>query len=95
MSDINIGKLRKILDEWKKANIPGSNIDLNKLADDTLKAVDGEPLIKEICQAFLYSVSIHAIKDPNFDNPESSSILDKSVVSKSSPNRDTKRGKKK
>lgn len=64
---INIGKLRTIADKWREANIPGNNIDLNTLADYTLKTIDGEPLIKEICQAFLYSVSIQAIKDPNFD----------------------------
>jgi hypothetical protein len=40
---------------------------MNKLADDTLKMIDSEPLIKEVCQAFLYSVSIQAIKDQNFD----------------------------
>lgn len=75
MSDINVGKninvnivkLRTIADRWREANTPGNNIDLNKLADYTLKVIDNEPLIKEICQAFLYSISIHAIKDPNFD----------------------------
>ncbi len=62
-------KLRTIADNWRRANIPGSNVDFNKLADDTLRMIDDEPLIKEVCQAFLYSVSIQAIKDPNFDNP--------------------------
>ena len=58
MPGINIGKLRIIADNWRKANIPGSTVDLNKLADDTLKTIDSEPLIKEVCEAFLYSVSI-------------------------------------
>jgi hypothetical protein len=68
MSTININKLRAIAEKWRMANAPGSNIDINKLADDTLRMIDGEPLIKEVCQAFLYSVSIQAIKDQNFDN---------------------------
>lgn len=66
-NNINIYKLRILLDKWKETNIEGNNIDLNKLADYTLKVIDGEPLIKEICNAFLCSISIQAIKDPNFD----------------------------
>ncbi len=42
--------------------------DMNKLSDNTLKMIDSGPLAKEVCQAFLYSVSIQAIKDQNFDN---------------------------
>lgn len=68
MSNINVNKLRAIADKWRKANAPGSTVDINQLADDTLKMIDTEPLIKEVCQAFLYSVSIQAIKDQNFDN---------------------------
>ena len=67
MSNINIGKLRIIADRWRKASAPGSTVDMNKLADDTLKMIDSEPLIKEICQAFLFSVSIQARKDQNFE----------------------------
>ncbi len=67
MTNINIYKLRVVADKWKEASVPGNNIDLNKLADYTLKVIDDEPLIKDICQAFLYSISINAIKDPNFD----------------------------
>lgn len=74
MSNINVKKLRVIADTWRKANAPGSTIDVNQLADDTLKMIDTEPLIKEVCQAFLYSVSIQAIKDQNFDM-----TVDKSV----------------
>jgi hypothetical protein len=67
MSNININMLRIIADRWRKASTPGSTVDMNKLADDTLKMIDSEPLIKEVCQAFLYSVSIQAIKDQNFE----------------------------
>jgi hypothetical protein len=68
MTDININKLRWIAETWRKANSPGSNIDVNKLADDTIKMIDTMPLIKEVCQAFFDSVTIHAIRDKNFDN---------------------------
>lgn len=74
MVEINVRKLRFIADTWREANAPGSTIDVNQLADDTLKMIDTEPIIKEVCQAFLYSVSIQAIKDQNFDN-----IVDKKV----------------
>ncbi len=65
--NVNIGKLRIIVDRWKEADIPGNNIDLNKLADYTLKIINNEPFIKDICNAFFCSISILAIKDPNFD----------------------------
>jgi hypothetical protein len=68
MSNIDIKKLRVIADTWRRANSPGSTIDMNELANDTLKMIDTEPLIKEVCQAFLYSVSIQAIKDQSFDS---------------------------
>jgi hypothetical protein len=74
MSNINISTLRIIADRWRKANAPGSTVDMNKLADDTLEMIDREPLIKEICQAFLYSVSIQAIKDQNFETDVSKNI---------------------
>jgi hypothetical protein len=66
VNNINISKLRIIIDKWREADTPRSNIDLNKLADYTLKIIDSEPLIKDICNAFLCSLSIRAIKDPNF-----------------------------
>lgn len=68
MTDVNIKKLTVIADTWRKANAPGSTIDINQLADDTLKMIDTEPLIREVCQAFLYSVSIQAARDQNFDS---------------------------
>lgn len=74
MSNINISKLGTIADRWRKANTPGSIVDMNKLADDTLEMIDSEPLIKEVCQAFLYSVSIQAIKDQNFEIDVSKSV---------------------
>lgn len=67
MNSSNIKKLKIIVEKWKEAEKPGSNIDLNRLADYTLKTIDEEPLIKDICNAFLISVSVRAIKDPNFD----------------------------
>jgi len=65
-SSINIGKLKIIIEKWREANVPGNTVDLNKLANYTLKVIESEPLIKEICNAFLCSISIQAIKD--FDN---------------------------
>jgi len=66
--NVNISKLRIIADKWKEALIPGSNIDPNKLADFTLKIINEEPLIRDICDAFLWSIAIMAAKDPNFDS---------------------------
>lgn len=67
VTDVN--KLRSILDRWKEADSPDNNVDLNKLAEETLSTIESEPFIKDICQAFLCSISIKAIKDPNFDKP--------------------------
>ncbi len=65
--NVNVDKLRLIVNKWKETNVPGNNIDINKLADFTLKIINSEPLIREICDAFLISLSIQAIKDPKFD----------------------------
>lgn len=81
-SSISIGKLRLIAEKWREANIPGNNIDLNRLADYTLKVIDSEPLIKEICNAFLCSISIQAIKDPNFDRDTYENVANSNIVKK-------------
>ena len=94
--NVNISKLRIIADKWKEADIPGNNIDLNKLADFTLKIINDEPLIKDICSAFLMSLTVKAIKDPNFD-PDTYQKIDKNVIDKNvtiKGKRDVKKHKK-
>lgn len=79
---VNVGRLKSIVDKWKEANVPGNNIDINKLADFTLKEIDREPLIREICNVFLVSLSVHAVKDPNFDKETYKKVENKNVTSK-------------
>jgi hypothetical protein len=93
--NVNISKLRIIADKWKEALIPGNNIDPNKLADFTLKIINEEPLIRDICDAFLFSLSIKLAKDPNFDPATYKKIdkdVDKDIAIKGK--RDVKRYKK-
>ncbi len=80
--NINVGRLKSIVDKWKEANAPGNNIDINKLADFTLKEIDREPLIREICNVFLVSLSVQAVKDPSFDKDTYKNIENKNVLPK-------------
>lgn len=93
--NVNISKLRIIADKWKEAFVPGNNIDPNKLADFTLKIINEEPLIRDICDAFLWSIAIIAAKDPNFDIATYKNIdkeTDKKIEIKGK--RDVKRNRK-
>ncbi len=76
---LNIDRLRIIANKWREALVPGNNIDPNKLADLTLKAINEEPLIRDICEAFLMSVAITGAKDPNFDSATYVKIKNRNV----------------
>ncbi len=67
MSDTIMDKMKYLSKKWKEALSPGSNVDPNRLAEETLKVIEREPLIQDVCQAFLFSLSIMRAKDPNFD----------------------------
>lgn len=81
MGKNTINRLRILIQKWKDANVPGNRIDLNKLADETLAVINGDPFLKEVCEIFLYSISITAIKDKNFDNigNQQPNIIDRNI----------------
>ncbi len=51
------------MERWKNpVNMEDANI-LNQLADETIKLVNSEPFIKDICEMFMYAVSVKMMKD--------------------------------
>lgn len=65
---LDVKMFTSLIMKWREANRPGSKADINKLVDETLVTINKDPFIKEICEAFLMSVSIKAARDPNFGN---------------------------
>lgn len=68
MCNINTVRFKILIDKWKNPKNTGDLARLNHLADETIQAVNSEPLIKEITEIFLYAISTKAINDPNFRN---------------------------
>ncbi len=66
MQNIIRAKFDALISKWRN---PKNTADVNKLkilADETIKAVESDPFIKNVCDIFLYSVSAKYINDPNF-----------------------------
>ncbi len=67
MHNINRAKFDVLINKWRN---PKNTADVNKLkllAEETIKAVESEPFIKDVCNIFLYSISAKAINDPTFN----------------------------
>ena len=65
MGKINITKFKILMERWKDPVYLGDINRLNILADETINLVNSEPLLKDICEIFIYSVSIKMLNDPN------------------------------
>lgn len=66
MCNIDTIKFRMLVLKWKD---PKHTSDINKLsslADVTIEAINKDPLLKDICEIFLYAISTKAMCDPNF-----------------------------
>lgn len=74
MGKINITKFKILMQRWKDPAYVGDINKLNLLADETINLVNSEPLLKDICEIFMYAVSIKMMNDPDFsaNNPISS-----------------------
>lgn len=74
MGKINITKFKALMQRWKDPAYLGDINKLNLLADETINLVNGEPLLKDICEIFMYAVSVNMMNDPNVsvNNPVSS-----------------------
>jgi len=66
MCNINTVRFKILANKWKDPKNTGDINKLNRLADETMQAVNSDPLIKEICEMFLYAISTKAIRDPSF-----------------------------
>lgn len=72
MGKINITKFKILGERWKDPTYVGDVNRLNKLADDTIDLVNSEPILKNICEMFMYAVSVKAMTDTNFSSEFSS-----------------------
>jgi hypothetical protein len=65
MGKIDITKFKILMKRWKD---PTYLEDINKLsilADETINLVNNEPLLKDICEMFMYAVSVKMTNDQN------------------------------
>lgn len=68
MQSIDTVKFNALIQRWKDPKNTQDINKLNRLADETIQAVNGEPLLKNICEIFMYSISCKALQDPNFNS---------------------------
>lgn len=68
MYSIDITRFKVLINKWRDPKNTGDINKLNHLADETIRAVNSEPLLKSICEIFMYSISCKALQDPNFRN---------------------------
>lgn len=80
MGKINIAKFKILMQRWKDPAYLGDINKLNLLADETINLVNSEPLLKDICEIFMYSVSVKMMNDPNA--PVNSSISGSRKIAK-------------
>ena len=65
MGKIDITKFKILMQRWKDPVYLGDINKLNLLADETINMVNSEPLLKDICEIFMYAVSIKMMSDQN------------------------------
>lgn len=65
MGKINITKFKILMNRWKDPAYLGDINKLNLLADETINLVNSEPLLKDICEIFMYAVSVKMTNDQN------------------------------
>ncbi len=65
MGKIDITKFKILMRRWKDLAYLGDINKLNILADETINLVNSEPLLKDICEIFMYAVSVKMMNDQN------------------------------
>ena len=68
--DIDMVRFKVLINKWRDPKNTGDINKLNRLAGETIQAVNSEPLIKDICEIFLYAISAEAMNDPSFRNTQ-------------------------
>lgn len=65
MGKIDITKFKILMKRWKDPTYLGDINKLSLLADETINLVNNEPLLKDICEMFIYAVSVKMANDQN------------------------------
>jgi len=65
MGKIDITKFKILMRRWKDPTYLGDINKLGILADETIKLVNNEPFLKDICEMFMYAVSVKMASDQN------------------------------
>lgn len=68
MTKINITKYKILAEKWRDPVYIGDTNRLNQLAEETINQVNSEPLLKDICEIFMYAVSTKMMSDPNLQH---------------------------
>ena len=65
MGRINVTKFRILMERWRNPAYVEDINRLNQLAEETIALVNSDPLIKDICETFMYAVSVKMMRDQN------------------------------
>lgn len=65
MGKIDITKFKILMQRWKDPTYLGDINKLGILADETIKLINNEPFLKDICEMFMYAVSVKMTNDQN------------------------------
>ena len=65
MGKINVTKFRILMGRWRDPTYVGDANRLSQLADETIALVNSDHLIKDICEIFMYAVSVKMMNDQN------------------------------
>lgn len=68
--DIDMVRFKVLINKWRDPKNTGDINKLNRLADETIQAVNSDPLQKNICEIFLFAISAKAMRDPSFRNTQ-------------------------
>lgn len=68
MSSINMIRFNILINKWRDPKNTSDVTKLNRLADETMQAINSDPFLKNVCEIFMYSVYAKAVNDPSFKN---------------------------
>lgn len=80
MPKINITKFKILMERWRSPEYVDNMERLNKLADETIFLVNSEPLIKDICEIFMYAISVKMMSDPTVQSLQFPDKISKKIA---------------
>ena len=66
MRNIDTVMFEGLIKKWRDPKNTGDINRLNRLADETMQAVNSDPFLKNVCEIFLFAISAKAMSDPSF-----------------------------